>query len=549
MSLKDNITELTEKTEHLIGKKLSELHLPDQNIPMTVTIVGQPQENLLGIVLKMTDSDDILDHSFTRGYNCRVVYGESQKYYITNENSTRIETNEETLSEMLCDISVSGEPVIFELEMPDELFKEISLNIVASDNDFEDEYSKNITDNSDYCFMTLNAIAVLSMSERKFLRKNLIPDMKEELGILLVRFELIPDEQKTEILNSLDNFFKKANKIYYPTESTTELYSDISALKDQKKELRSIRCKRISKKYIEYVMTEIQQAMESFRNDGDYLEDALELIREKTRKLPLRQESAARNCRMKYLSALKVEYALELSNYLQILKDKLHDEINKNEDTDKMQTIIPGYIQDSWERKINDMMESLKLSTVQVEKNLTEYIESDVYSFLGDDGNGDIAAYLLRLINLYPDVCFKGEKGTISIDKAKDFTALKKGGTIAAGVGLVMIGHPIIGISLAVYGFSKAGKGEKLKALDKDRSSIMEAADELCMKYYEQADEWLENMFRQMNENISICVSESYSRIMDSMVEVIKARKKDIEEKEITLSALQDIKTEFQKIL
>lgn len=162
------------KAEKLIGKQLLRFKIPAENEEPVLTIVGEPWLNIFGIIMSMSNEGDLFNSSFFKGYRCSVTYGEENKYYFIAEDK-RIETNAETLAEMLSAFGDnSSDMVHFEMELPLPMLKGLTIRLIASGNDFEEVSYDDVVLNSDYCFMTLSATALLSMSQRRILRKVLL---------------------------------------------------------------------------------------------------------------------------------------------------------------------------------------------------------------------------------------------------------------------------------------------------------------------------------------------------------------------------------------
>ena len=515
----ENLTKLLDEVQALTGTEIKRSKMEQTSENEIITLIGQPQNGMLDLVFGMMGETNPLGASFIHGYCCSINYGDEKKYFLIN-GEQREETSAEKLTELLSAFGEIGKPVIFELQLTLPILKGICLRVIASDAEFDDVDAEETVVNSDYCFMTLTATALLAMSERRFLRKVLIPEMGEYLGVLVLRSEMIHETEKQNIANSLESFFKGETPIYYPTERPDELSGAFAELKEKAEELRAACNERLYRIGISKARKEIEDAMEAFGVDEDNLSDAIELIKEKGKSIASRREAASRQCRMKYTSVMKVEYSGELSDFYQKISERIKEEIESSDDIHRTQEIVPGYIRSEWERATTQLMESICSQTEVMERDLAEYIEKDIYSFLADGDNGDTASYIVRLSRLYPDVCFKNKGEEIMIEEAKDNTGLKKGGVIAAGIGLAIIGHPILGAGVAIYGIKKGGQDESLKVLEENKSSLAAAAEKLCTEYYEEAVEWLDNLFNSMNESISACVNESYSNIMDGLLAI-----------------------------
>lgn len=540
MNVIENREELFAKIEEMIGEPLPVLVFPEDGEEAVVTIFGEPQQNLIGLLLKQADISNALDGSFMHGYRSTITYGEQEKIVFI-DGDKKIETAAGSLAEILSAFGESGVPVNFEMTLPCDALKGITIRVIASDNEFDDITYDDAVLSSDYCLMSLRAMALLSMSERRFLRKVLIPGAVKRLGVLVLDAEMIPENGRQEIVASLDSFFKGEVPICYPTENPESFKDIIDDIKAGASALRDARKECIRDREVYYAKVGISNAIEEFTEEDEKLEDAIELLSEKAKALPSRQDTASRRCRMKYLSPLQVEYSGALSDFYKVITDKLHEEIEKGADIEKMQRIIPGYLNNEWSRETDRIMNAVRVSSDDMERYLVSYIENDIRDFLQDGNNVDTASYMIRLTNLYPEACFKKEGGKISVDKAKDRTMLKKGGTIAMGVGALLLGHPLIGAGVAIYGLVKGGSGEALKAKEQDLRSLTAASDKLCTDYYESAVEWLERVFREMNENMNNAIREIYTTIMDGMLSVIRTRQDDIEARGKSLEELKQL--------
>lgn len=543
--MKEEILKLIERVEEQTGQSLPKFSAYEQDAPLAVMIIGQPQQNLFGIIGKLLQQPNRLNTSLLHGYLCELTYGDEQKIFIQSETGEYAETTEDTLYEALMSFGNTGEPLHCAMQVNHPLLNGMMIRLVASDDDFDDVDVNEVVTSCDVGFMALNAAAVLSMCERKILRKGLMTELGEQLGIALVNSTTVDPDGMKDVEETLD-IFLKGSHVVYDMDMKPEVFSAVlGALKGKKEDLHAKRDERAYRKCVEAALCELRKTIALIEEDEDRLGDAIALLKEKTKELPKRQEAASRRCRMKYLSGMKVEYSDILSKQHQMIRDALAEEIERGEDIQRMSEIIPGYIKNEWERAAEQVFGQLKGSSKEMETYLADYVTQDVYEFIGENGNGDTADYIMRLTNLYPEQCFRGEAGSITIDVAKDYSKLKRGGAIAAGVALALVGHPLIGAGLAVYGATKAGKqsAELTKATNKE--ALKQATDNLCAENYASATEWLDGVFVQMNESINAGIQESYNRLMDGMLAVIRARQTDEETKQQSLVELKDLEAEL----
>ena len=544
--MNEKIHDLLNRAEEQTGQKMPKYYVCAADAPLVITVIGQPQQNLFGVVGKLLGQAGQLNTSLLHGYRCLITFGDENKYFIQSETGEYAETTENTLFEALMAFGNTGEPLHCAMQINHPLLEGMTIRLVASDDDFDDVDASDVATTCDFCFMTLNASAVLSMSERKILRRGLMEKLGEQLGILLVNTSKVDPEGLRDVEDLLDGFLKEQHTVYDLDLNPEELLAELGRIKEEKAGLHAKRDDRAYRQCVETALTEVRKTIALMEEDGDRLGDAIALLKEKAKELPKRQEAASRRCRMKYLSSMKVEYNDLLAKQNQMIQDALAEEIDRGEDVQKMSSIIPGYLKNEWNRASEQVFDLLKKAGKEMEAYLSEYIENDVVEFLGENGNTETASYIIRLMtSVYPVQCFQGIAGNLSFDEAKDYSSLKKGGTIAAGIGLALFGHPLIGAGLAIYGAAKVGKQAAALTQATNKQALKEAGEDLCAENYAGAVEWLDGVFVQMNESVNACVNESYRRLMEGMLAVIRARQTDSEAKEQHLTALKALEAEL----
>ena len=542
---KEIFSDLHTQAEIALGKNIPVFNSPADGEKTTVGIIGTPQENLLGLILKTVEGgSEFADLLCMHNYQCTVLYGEETSYSFVSENQ-KLATTAAGLSEALTAYDGSNDIIRFEIMLNAPLLCGLTLKIFASDEFFDDFDSKAVISDCDYVFAALSAIALLSLSERKLLRKSLIPNLQNALGILVLDYEKIPDSEKQHIDSSLESFFKDQFPICYPTEQTSDLQNALMEICEKAESLREQRAAKVLEFNIQTVVAEVRAAIKTFSEDEDYIADAIALLREKAEVLPKKQEAAVRRCRMQYISPMRVEYAGEISGFYQKLTDTLHSEISKSEDFEKTRKLLPGYLKNEWERELLNVADDMKCRGSKIETELTEYIRNDVFDALQDGGNTDMASYIFQLTELYPQPAIPDSQKDLTVEKTNSHPLLKNGGMVAAGIGAGFLVHPLVGAGIAIYSITKGRKDIVFKIQEQTRDALKKAADTTCADYYADAVEFLESVFVQLNETVNKGIEESYNKLMDSMLAAIRARQADADAKEKHIAELRQLEADL----
>lgn len=519
------------------------------SLPVHITLIGQPQQNLFGILNSIFEGFGHLDRTLMRGYRCEVLFGESEKAVILHGDEYD-ETTYESLADSLCRLDRTGIPVICELTFRLEALKNFRIQIIASDNDFEEVDWEKVLMDSDYCFFTLSSTALLAMSERKALRSCLLPNIKDALGIVLTNDHLILDDDRADIDASLEKFF--GDDVPYfrmPEETEGAILRKMEELADDVENLRELRKKRTDKLLLSKAAHEVELQMEVLSSNSERLDEAIELLKEKAKSLPARKESACRRARMRYTSKMKVDAAEQLSGFHQSLMKKIRDEVSKGEDVAEMQGILPPYIGDQWNEESEKVLKDIRISAEEMQQDLNSYVEKDIRSYIESGADAQTADYVLRLTDLYSKSEFCADGNTFKFEEKKDDTRLKQYGVIASGIALVLLSHPIIGAAVAVYGSHKVKQTGRNAFIESNRQSLIVASEDMCGEIYDDMVVWIDEVIASIEKNLMLCIEECYQKMMDTMVQALNNRKSDQSDYAEQNNALADIREEIKNAM
>lgn len=543
------VIELMGRVSELTGTDFPIPAEAEDSLPVHITLIGQPQQNLFGVLNGIFGGVEQLDRAFMRGYRCKVLFGESEKAVIVHGDEY-LETTYESLADSLCRLDRTGIPAICELTFHLEALKRFQIQIIASDNDFEEVNWEKVLMDSDYCFFTLSSTAVLAMSERKVLRNCLLPNIKDALGIVLVNDHLILDDDRADIDASLEKFFGGSVPYFrIPEGKESVILRKMEELADEAKNLRELRKKRTDKLLLSKALHEVEVQMEVLSSNSERLDEAIELLKEKAKSLPARKESACRRARMQYTSKMKVDAAERLSRFHRSLMEKIRDEVSKGEDVAEMQGILPSYIGDQWNEESEKILKDIRISAEEMQRDLSNYVEKDICSYIESGADAQTANYVFRLMDLYAKSEFHADENAFKFEEKKDDTKLKRYGVIASGIALVLMSHPIIGAAVAVYGSHKVKQTGRKAFIETNRQSLIKASEDMCGEIYDDMMVWIDGVVASIEKNLTLCIEECYQKIMDTMVQALNNRKSDQSDYADQNDALVELREEIKNAM
>lgn len=519
------------------------------SLPVNITLIGQPQQNLFGVLNSIFGGFEHLDRALMRGYRCKVLFGESEKAVIMHGDEYD-ETTYESLADSLCRLDRTGIPAICELTFHLEVLKSFQIQIIASDNDFEDVDWEKVLMDSDYCFFTLSSTALLAMSERKALRNCLLPDIKDALGIVLTNDHLILDDDRADIDASLEKFFGDSVPYFrIPERKEGAILRKMEELADEVENLRELRKKRTDKLLLSKAVHEVELQMEVLSSSSERLDEAIELLKEKAKSLPARKESACRRARMQYTSKMKVDATERFSRFHRSLMEKIRDEVTKGEDVAEMQSILPPYIGEQWDKESEKVLKDIRVSAEEMQRDLNNYVEKDIRSYIESGADMQTVDYVFRLTDLYSRSEFRADANTFKFEEKKDDTKLKQCGVIASGIALVLLSHPIIGAAVTVYGSYKVKQTGRKAFIETNRQSLIAASEDMCGEIYDDMIVWIDGVIASIEKNLMLCIEECYQKMMDTMVQALNNRKSDQSDYAGQNNALADIREEIKNVM
>lgn len=546
---------MAEKDMDLISKVRGVLPDLDQDTPsssddtLNVLVVGNPQQNLMGVMNELLGEMEQLDCPMMSGYRGSIVYGDSKAVFQT-DFGTPVATDMDDLAEKLKRYNKGSVQHQFTVTLESPILKGCAMHILASDSDFNDVNWNAELSSNDYILFAMSSTALLSMAERKALRNWLIPYMGSLYGIILTNDNLILEDDRKDINASLQSMFNGEAEIFRTPETDIRKLADrINALKKDVESCHRKRDKRSERLFLLNAKNAVELQLKIFSENKADIEETVAAIKESAQKLPMRQKSAFRYARMQYISPSKLDATETINSFQRDINDKLKGEIEREQNPGDMPDILPSYIADAWRNQADILFESIQKETSSMQKDLQVYIEKDIRNYIEGCVGGERADYVYALTEKYFKITdsfvIHDEDNQFLYDAPKDNTKAKYYGVIASGIALVLFSLPVIGIAVATIGSKKIKKYSELQVNEDIRNALYSACEELNREYYSDMMVWLDSVFDSVEGNIKASVDECYQKMVDSIVQALSKRMTDQNNYNEKLSELKALKDEI----
>jgi len=534
--------------------RLQNSELPNAD-KINLYVFGQPHQNVLKIIMDAFSiiPQNTIDGFFVKGCKCEIRYGEETKLYHV-EPSEKKEVDFQYLANLLSKFDNAKNSLTFECFTNSEVAKKFNLHIIISENDYEDVEWNEILKEADFVFFTLTSTALLSMCERKILRTILLPNMGNNLGVLLTNSNMVLSDDRELIDASLVKLFgNNTTPIFRFPEEDEDKYAEylqnMPTVLEELHEQRKLRAKRI---VLNELLEEVCLQLDVLSSDNAQLDDVIELLNEKLQKLPDRKESAFRRARMKYTSKLRIELAEAVSCFHQQFDETLEKEIEANDNIEELQNILPGYISSQWENEAGLLNNRVRDFSDSISIELKDYINDDITSYIEEGVADNFASYVFGLTKMYlqkgPEMADPTmQVQSFDFEAKKDNTNLKKYGVVASGVALVMMSHPIIGIAVAVLGSKKVAKDSEKRFITTNKQALLDASKKMCIDFHNEMDLWIEQATKRIESHLEECIGECYQNVIDLMIEAVKAKQADFSNHDDDIDKLNQLKTKIEE--
>ena len=547
----ENAKNLVNKVNDLFPEIGSDMPKSFENT-LNLLIVGNPQENLFSVINELLGDFDPLDCSMMSGYRGTITYSESNAV-IQMDSGEPVASNMIELAETLKAYNQESVQHRFVITCSNPLLEGCVINVLASDKDYEDINWNAELSAADYIFFTMSSTALLSMCERKTLRKWLLPYASDALAVILTHNNLILTADRNDIEESLRVFFHNSVPVYrLPEEDLTALRKLIESLKENVAKLHGARTARIEKLILNSAKDAIDLQIGAYSESNEELQKVIETIRNSSDKLPARAKAASRQIRLDHIEPMKIEISRAVSEFYDKINAYVKNEIMGTEITEDLSDVLANYLADAWKNESDILMDRIQSGTASMQSDMQLYIEKDFRNYIEKAIGATQADYVYALSEQYfhpEDLSFDKNEGPLQYDSAKNHSKSYYYGTIAAGIAIVLSGSLLIGSAIAVFGPNKVKKKAEASYTQQNRDNLISACEEANKAYKDDLMMWQDSVIDSINQNVNTIVDDCYQKMSDAVVKALSARMDDQNTYKQRLDELSALKNEIEQYL
>jgi len=492
---------------------------PHDDEQMNILILGEPHSKLLELAGQLVGGFSV-SHVKTKGsFRIMIRYGEEVSYRWTDPTgaartvscNTFISCLEENELGLFCG----------EIAIPNDSLRDKTVTVFSSAKEYQDVPIDELIMDSDYCFMTMLAIKLLSMNERKIIQKHLMPYMSERMSIVVTGCNYLVDNGFADVREYLAKFTKgKVPTFYLPERSLEELQQFFTKLTAAKKQYRDACGESYKKLYKEHLIQMIDATANALSVENTSIDEGILAIKRITDQFSSRSVRAMRNVRLKHLNALDEECVETLLAFRNAMKRKLEDEIEKHGDLERLQTLIPSYAEDMWNKQLDALYAYMLQKLEALRPELESFIAADVTALLEESITPDVSKMVVNITNEY-NIRKLGVSGeSLNVKTKRDTANLICGGVIAAGAAMLMLSLPITGL-LTLASSGCVYKAKKQAYVSESKQELLLAANDNNDQIYNAAVEEIRQAMKKnaaaLNEAIRTCYDSAVQDILDAL--------------------------------
>lgn len=533
--------------------------LPAETEKPKIVLIGQPQQNLFGVLNKIFGGLDDLESMMFRSFNCTFAYGEDKKIFV-DVDDTLTETTAESLMQMLLVMDDTKSALRCKIELNCLLLKKICLSIAASGYDYEDFDAFEILSAHDFYLFTLTATALFSGSERTFLNEVLLPNATDVTGFIVTNANLILEKDQGDIDDKLKNLLPEDTPIFFvPDADEKKIADELELRAENLQDLHDRRKARVEKILLNKALSEVNIQIEALTLNSENLDGIIARLSAKSKELPKRQESIFRRARTTYILKIQMDAVERVTAFNQQILDKIRDEVQQGKDVNEMREILPNYIRDMWRNEMDSVQSDICDSLKRLQNNLESMIEKNLREFLNSDEatqniDFDLA---VAMTNSYDGSVghydrpneFNADVTEFKPTEVEEGSQLKRYGVIAAGVALALTSHPIVGAAIAIFGSRSIKQKQETAFLAESKEAMLKAAKDMTSDLYNEACRWIKDGLDKIEQNLSDCIAACCQNIMDSLITALKDKKQSSDDYAQQLEKLKDIKQQLEEAL
>ncbi|NEQ35911.1 MAG: hypothetical protein F6K40_06265 [Okeania sp. SIO3I5] len=492
-----------------------------------------------------------------------VSYGEPSPVEVFAQNGIRTVIPVENLKTFLTSPDIEAREYLgIEVKTNCNLLKTCALRIESLDNKKSEAQWKELLAGTEYAVLVLNATAILSEQEKKFIRDILKPNLGlERVAILLNQIDRVSEEERSSISELVRAFLgpfesqpvliefsalQASNEISSGNTSTDSGYAVLSQLVkidlvEQHSFLKSIAIFQAA----EICLTEVEERATRQNALIVTKETELEELRDKSdlqsQWLKSRIQRAQKQTESFINTLIKEEFFVKIEGFSLALEQQLPSEVMPIKDVTQVRRYLPGYLERIWADFFNLELEEIRSKLSDEIKLIGEMFEDDLKELLGDK-----VTHFQNLVGEFDPTATNLGKYWMP----QKSTSVVGYSVLAGGLGVQLFAKfsklivpiasvPFIDKAIGMVGglFSQFGKTAIGQS---DKQAILESAIKEFPKLEKSIQQQVESQFAELTKELKQAIDDLYTEEVNKINQVLTkaveshqelvARKGEIEE-------------------
>lgn len=414
-----------------------------------------------------------------------------------------------------------------------------------------DSIGSDILDDAEDVILMTNATMALPRTEKEWIKSQILHYYDcDRFAVVLYNKELLNTQKDyEEVCKNVVAITTKLNESIVFLYSVNDVCSRILAIPQNADILSEKRKNAICRNCVTMSLQNVSKQLEICSIDANKLKIGVEKVKAVHKTIEISGKIAVQNIVENLYNKLEYEIINAANEYNEGICENVYQQLMTTTEKNLPDLLkkVQEYINKSWQYFEIEADKRISNENTEISKKLAEQIEIDCGHLLQIEEIQELQGFIPDLQEVGIDLS--------ALNNAKEQNKNNKKITKAAlisGIGLTILGHPIIGIA-AIVG-SKAYQA--LKSFDKNtqadptelNNSIRKDCEELCKKIVKQISITLGNAKVDAKEN----VAKVYTDAMDTLVAAIEQTAEKAEASAENVENLRksvEILTEAKKVV
>ena len=477
-----------------------------------------------------------------------INYGNTLSIELAAKNGLKRSVSTEQLRTILTSFNTDAtEYENIEIQTDSDLLKTCSFRIETITSKRKDIEWKEILATTDYIILVLKAVAILSESEKKFIRDVIVPHFGlERLVILMNKIDLVPNDEKSsvsELVNRfLGSFESQPILINFSAaidESSEKIlnsgYESIMNLLKSDLLQNSDRVKLATiRQAVEICIAEVEQRAirqsTLFSTDETELKQLLNKINFQKQSLQERIHKVHNKVEVFINSLIKEKLFREIENFRFSLQEQLSDEVMAIKDIKVIKKHLPGYLETLWLEFFNIQKAKMTSQITEETKRINKIIKEDLIELTDDTNNS-----FQKSLNSF-------EAASVNMN---NFLMPKRG---TSGIGMFSTGLELAGLFMFAasppVGLAYIGAGAITRIISKksintsEKQAIVESAMNTIKELEAQIKKQIDQNFSELTDKFKSAITDLYSQ---EIVQIRNELEQHLKEKQTLSSKKEDL--------